>query len=111
VESPAFIDYAVSRFAAMREAAGKDIDIAIDFHGSIPPQTSKILIRELEPYQPMFIEEPVQAQNVDVMADIARGTYLPIAAGERLFTKWGFRSIWKNKRSVLCSQICVMQEA
>jgi len=107
VESPAFIDYAVSRFAAMREAAGKDIDIAIDFHGSIPPQTSKILIRELEPYQPMFIEEPVQAQNVDVMADIARGTYLPIAAGERLFTKWGFREyLEKQAISIVQPDLC-----
>ena len=88
IETPAFIDQVVERFAALREAAGKDIDIAIDFHGAVSPQTAMLLIKALEPFQPMFIEEPVQCQNVDVMAEIARKTHLPIATGERLFTKW-----------------------
>ena len=93
VETPAFIEYATARFAALREAGGPDVDIGIDFHGAISPQNAKLLIKALEPYQPMFIEEPVQCQNVDVMAEIARGTHLPIATGERIFTKWGFREI------------------
>ena len=93
IETPGFVDRAVEYMAAMREAVGKDIDIAVDFHGAISPQTSSLLIKALEPYQPMFIEEPVQAQNVDVLADLARKTYLPIATGERLFTKWGFREV------------------
>jgi galactonate dehydratase len=49
----------------------------------------------------MFIEEPVNCQNVEVLADIARGTYLPIATGERIFTKWGFREILE-KHAALC---------
>ena len=57
VENPAFIDHAVETFAAMREAGGPDFDIAIDFHGAISPQTAAILIKALEPYQPMFVEE------------------------------------------------------
>ena len=102
VETPAWIDTAVSRFAALREAVGKDIDIACDFHGSVSPQTAMVLIKALEPYQPMFIEEPIQAQNVDVMADIARKTHLPIATGERVFTKWGFRELLeKGAASIL----------
>jgi galactonate dehydratase len=107
VDNPAFIDYAIDRFAALREAAGTQIDIAIDFHGAIPPQTSKLLIKELEPYDPMFIEEPVQCQNVDVLADIARGTHLPIATGERIFTKWGFREILeKQAASIIQPDLC-----
>lgn len=107
VENPAFVQYAVERFAALREAAGSDIDIGIDFHGAISPQTAKLLIRGLEPYQPMFIEEPVQCQNVDIMADIARGTFLPIATGERIFTKWGFREILeKGAASILQPDLC-----
>jgi galactonate dehydratase len=51
----------------------------------------------LEPYQPLFIEEPVQCQNVDVLADLARKTHLPIATGERIFTKWGFREILEKR--------------
>jgi galactonate dehydratase len=49
----------------------------------------------------MFVEEPVQCQNVDVMAEIARGTHLPIATGERIFTKWGFREILEKGAAVV----------
>lgn len=102
VETKAFVDNVVREFASLREAGGPEVDIAIDFHGAIPPQTSKILIKALEPYQPMFIEEPVNCQNVDAMAEIARGTVLPIATGERIFTKWGFREILeKGAASIL----------
>ena len=93
VETPAAIAKSVEKFAELREAAGQDSDIGIDFHGAIPPQSAKVLIKALEPYQPMFIEEPCQAQNHEVMADIARSTHLPIATGERVFTKWGFREV------------------
>lgn len=97
IELPAFIDRAVATFAAMREAVGREIDIAIDFHGAISPQTSSLLIKALEPYQPLFIEEPVQCQNVDVLADLARKTHIPIATGERLFNKWGFRDVLERR--------------
>jgi len=93
VENPRWINHATDAFAGLREAGGNDVDIAIDFHGAIPPATAKLLIKALEPYSPMFIEEPCQAQNHDVMADIARSTHLPIATGERVFTKWGFREV------------------
>lgn len=102
IESPAFVDRVVERFAAMREAVGKEIDIAIDFHGAISPQTAGLLIKALEEFQPLFIEEPIQCQNVDVMADLARKTHIPIATGERIFTKWGFREILeKGAASIL----------
>lgn len=107
VENKAFVDRVAKRFAELREAAGDDCDIAIDFHGAISPQTAKLLIKALEPYQPMFIEEPVNCQEVDVMADIARGTHLPIATGERVFTKWGFREILEKKAaSILQPDLC-----
>lgn len=107
VASPKFIDEAVNRFAALREAGGRGVDIGIDFHGAISPQTAKLLIRELEPYQPLFIEEPVACQNVDLMAEIARGTPLPIATGERIFTKWGFREILeKGAATILQPDLC-----
>ena len=101
IESPAWVERAVAQFAAMREAVGKEIDIAIDFHGSVPPQTSALLIKALEPYQPMFVEEPVQCQNVDVLADLARKTHIPIATGERLFTKWGFREVLEKRAAAI----------
>ncbi len=107
VASKQFIDAAADAFAALREAGGKDVDIGIDFHGAITPPTAKLLIKALEPYQPMFIEEPVQCQNVDAMAEIARGTHLPIATGERIFTKWGFREILeKGAATILQPDLC-----
>lgn len=107
IASPKFIDEAVEAFAELRKAAGKDCDIGIDFHGAISPQNAKVLIKGLEPYQPMFIEEPVQCQYVDAMAEIARGTHLPIATGERIFTKWGFREILaKGAATILQPDLC-----
>ena len=76
IETPGFVEQVVERFAAMREAVGNEVDIAIDFHGAVSPQTAGLLIKALEPYQPMFIEEPVQCQNVDVLADLARKTHI-----------------------------------
>ena len=107
IASPGFIDKAVEHFALLRETAGNDADIGIDFHGAISPQNASLLINALEPYQPFFIEEPVNCQNVDVMAELARKTHIPIATGERIFTKWGFREILeKGAATILQPDLC-----
>ena len=107
IASPKFIRDAEERFALLREAAGDDADIGIDFHGAISPQNASLLIKALEPYQPLFIEEPVNCQNLDVMADLAKKTHIPIATGERIFTKWGFREILeKGAASILQPDLC-----
>jgi galactonate dehydratase len=107
VETPAQVQYAVERFAELRKAAGDDIDIAIDFHGKVSPALARVLIRGLEPYLPMFVEEPINCQNHDLMAEIARGTHLPIATGERVFTKWGFREVLeKRAATILQPDLC-----
>jgi galactonate dehydratase len=107
VETPAEVHYAAEKFAELRRAGGDDVDIAIDFHGAISPATAKLLIKAIEPYQPMFVEEPCQAQNHDVMAEIARGTHLAIATGERVFTKWGFREVLeKRAATILQPDLC-----
>jgi galactonate dehydratase len=107
IETPGEVKYAAERFAELRKAAGDDVDIGIDFHGAISPALAKLLIKALEPYQPMFIEEPCQCQNHEVMADIARGTHLPIATGERVYTKWGFREVLeKGAATVLQPDLC-----
>jgi galactonate dehydratase len=107
IESPAEVRYAADKFGELRKAAGEDADLAIDFHGAISPALARVLIKALEPYQPMFIEEPCQAQNHDIMAEIARGTHLPIATGERVFTKWGFREVLeKRAATVLQPDLC-----
>jgi galactonate dehydratase len=101
LETPAEVHYAAEKFGELRKAGGDDVDIAIDFHGAISPALAKVLIKALEPHNPMFIEEPCNAQNHDVMADIARSTHLPIATGERVFTKWGFREVLEKKAATI----------
>src|SRR6516225_8453880 len=101
LETPAEVRYAAEQFGELRKAVGDDADLAIDFHGAISPALAKVLIKALEPYSPMFIEEPVQCQNHDIMAEIARGTHLPIATGERVFTKWGFREVLEKKAAAI----------
>ncbi|MCK9251710.1 MAG: galactonate dehydratase [Eubacteriales bacterium] len=82
-----------ARFQAVREAIGPAVDLAIDFHGRVGPGTAQRLITMLEPFYPWFVEEAVLPENAAVMAQIARGTPVPLASGERLFTRWGFREL------------------
>jgi len=93
IESPQFVDAAVERVASLREALGQSVDIALDFHGRVGPALAIRLARAMEPYHPLFIEEPALPENVDAMAAVARSTSVPIATGERLFTKWAFREV------------------
>jgi galactonate dehydratase len=107
IESPAQVQQAVERFAALRREGGGDADIAIDFHGKVSPALAKLLIKGLEPHQPMFVEEPINCQDHSIMAEIARGTHLPIATGERVFTKWGFREVLeKGAATILQPDLC-----
>lgn len=107
VANPRFIEEAAETFADLRNAAGKDADIGIDFHGALTPQNAALLIHAIEPYQPYFIEEPINCQNVDGMVELAQQTHIPIATGERIFTKWGFREILeKGAASILQPDLC-----
>jgi galactonate dehydratase len=107
IETPAQIQQAVERFAALRREGGNDIDIGIDFHGKVSPALAKLLIKGLEPHMPMFVEEPINCQDHSLMAEIARGTHLPIATGERVFTKWGFREVLeKGAATILQPDLC-----
>jgi galactonate dehydratase len=107
IEGPKFIDEVVDNFKALRQKYGQGADIAIDFHGAVQPPTAALLVKALEPYNPFFYEEIVQALNVDVMAEIAKKTHIPIATGERIFTKWGFREILeKRAATILQPDIC-----
>jgi galactonate dehydratase len=95
------------RFAALRHKVGPGVDIGLDFHGAVQPPTAASLIKALEPYHPWFYEEIVQALNVDVMAELAKKTHIPIATGERIFTKWGFKEILeKRAATILQPDIC-----
>ncbi|MBQ6366598.1 MAG: galactonate dehydratase [Oscillospiraceae bacterium] len=97
----------IERFLKIRDHVGKAVDIAVDFHGRLSPAMSIRVLRELEPYYPLFVEEPVLPENVDEMVRVSRSTSIPIAAGERLFTKFGFRElIEKSAVSVVQPDLC-----
>jgi len=107
IDNMEMVDAVVERFAAVRERIGKKVDLAIDFHGRVSPAMSVRLLKELEPYYPLFVEEPVLPENVDEMVRVSRTTSIPIAAGERLFTKFGFRElIEKQAVSVVQPDLC-----
>jgi len=107
IANPRFIIEAADHFASLREVVGPDADIGIDYHGALTPQNAALLTKAIEEYQPFFIEEPINCQNVEGMADLARKTHIPIATGERIFTKWGFREILeKGAASILQPDLC-----
>ena len=97
IESAKHVNEAAERFKELREKMGDGVDIGIDFHGKVQPATAMLLVKALEPYNPWFYEEVVQCLNVDVMAEIAKKTHIPLATGERVFTKWGFREIIEKR--------------
>jgi galactonate dehydratase len=97
IDTLAALEDATARFAAVRAAIGKEMDLAIDFHGRVSPAMAIRLAQALEPYYPMFIEEPCLPENVDTMVRVARSTSIPIAAGERLFTRWGYREVLEKQ--------------
>ncbi|MEM7331698.1 MAG: galactonate dehydratase [Chloroflexota bacterium] len=101
VDTAVTVDKNIERFAQLREAVGYDVDLGIDFHGRVSPAMAVQLAKALEPYRPMFIEEPVLPENVDTMVTVARSTTIPIATGERLFTKWGFREVLEKQAAVI----------
>jgi len=87
------VDAVLERVAAIRESCGKYFGIAIDFHGRVHKPMAKVLAKKLEEFDPMFIEEPVLCENMEVFGEIAAACNVPIATGERLFTKYDFKRL------------------
>ncbi len=79
------------RFAHVREIIGEGVDLAIDFHGRVSPSLAPQLLRALEPYSPLFIEEPMLPLLPKRLAQLKNITTIPLAFGERLFSRWDFR--------------------
>ena len=88
------IDDAVERIASLRGAVGNKLDIAVDFHGRVHTPMAKVLIKAIEPYNPMFIEEPVLSEQLETMAQLRRNTHIPIATGERLYSRFDYKNLF-----------------
>jgi len=83
----------VETIGQVRDAVGPHIGIGVDFHGRVHRPMAKVLARELEPFRLMFIEEPVLSEHAEALKEIANHTSTPIALGERLYSRWDFKSI------------------
>jgi galactonate dehydratase len=93
IDSYEKVDEVVARLAAIREATGDVLGVGIDFHGRVHKPMAKVLAKELEPFRPMFLEEPVLPEHNEALRDIARHTHIPLATGERMFSRWDFKSV------------------
>jgi galactonate dehydratase len=93
IETHAKIKRAVDWMAMLREGLGPDIDIGVDFHAKTSPAVASILVKEVEPLNLLFIEEPCPPENVKAMARIARRSTTPIATGERLIASFSCREL------------------
>ncbi len=93
IDTPDKVKEAVERVRAVREFVGDHIGIGVDFHGRVSKSMAKRLVRELEPFGLMFIEEPVLPQNNEALREIARAGTTPIATGERMYTRWDFKDL------------------
>ncbi len=96
LDSHTKIDALLQRVAVIRKACGKDFGIAIDFHGRVHKPLAKVIAKELEPFHPMFIEEPLLSENFEGYRDIRNATTIPIATGERLFSRWDFKRVCES---------------
>ncbi|WP_394739428.1 galactonate dehydratase [Natronococcus roseus] len=96
IDNPRAVEDAVDRIAAVREAVGSEVDIGVDFHGRVSKPMVRRLARALEPYDPMFIEEPILPEHNDALADIRAATTIPIATGERMYSRWDFKEIFES---------------
>jgi galactonate dehydratase len=88
---------AAERVRATREAVGPDVDILIEGHGRLSPNMAIRMARLFEEFDPFFFEEPVPPENVDEMAKVAAAIQIPVAAGERLYTRWSFRELLEKQ--------------
>jgi galactonate dehydratase len=96
IDTPAAVQEACDRIAEVRDAVGDDVDIGVDFHGRASKSMAKRLAKALEPYDPMFIEEPVLSGHNDALPQIAQTTTIPIATGERMYSRWDFKEIFEQ---------------
>ncbi|QNM95705.1 galactonate dehydratase [Chitinimonas koreensis] len=93
VDSHRAIDAAVARVADIRAEFGAWIDFGLDFHGRVSVPMAATLLRELEPYRPLFVEEPVLAEQAEHYPRLAAKSHIPLAAGERMYSRFEFKRV------------------
>ncbi len=90
------IEAMLANVAAVRAAVGLTIGLGVDFHGVAHKGMAKVLARQLEPLHPLFIEEPVLPEHSEALREIAHSTSIPIATGERMYSRWDFKRVLQD---------------
>jgi galactonate dehydratase len=96
IDSPRAVQGVLDSVAAVREAVGPAVGIGVDFHGRVHRGMAKVLLRELEPLHPMFAEEVVLAENNHALPALQQYSTIPIATGERMYSRWDFRPVLES---------------
>ena len=95
------VDGILRQVFALREAVGTTMDLAFDFHGRVHLPMARVLLKEMEPLRPMFVEDAVVSAHVDAMADLQRATSITLCIGERLHSRYDFRAVFEKRAAGL----------
>jgi len=87
------VDQIVERIATIRDTFGSTIDFALDFHGRVSVPMAKVLLKELESFRPLFVEEPVLAEQAEHYAELGQSSSIILAAGERMYSRFEFKRV------------------
>jgi galactonate dehydratase len=97
VDTYAEVDKIVARLSELREAVGSSLDLAFDFHGRVHAPMARVLVRELEPLRPMFIEDPVAPGQLEALTALSATTSVPLAVGERMHSRAEFKALFEAR--------------
>lgn len=89
--------YAVSLIEAVRDAIGPDAELMLEMHGRFSPSTAVRIAREMAPFRPAWLEEPVPPENLKALAKVAAKVDTPIATGERIHDRIEFRELFESQ--------------
>jgi len=95
LDSPRAVSAAVAKVEKVRELLGDKVDFGLDFHGRVAAPMAKPLLRALEPVRPLFVEEPVLAEQAEYYPRLAASTSIPLAAGERMYSRFEFKRVFE----------------
>lgn len=101
VDTFAAVDTIVARVAELRDAVGSTMDLAIDFHGRVHKPMAKVLLKELEQFRPIFVEDPLVSAHIYDIAELSRFTTIPLAIGERIHTRAEFRNVLETRAAAI----------
>ena len=95
--SPAQFEEAIARVGAVRAAVGPDVDIMVETHGRLNLAMIRKLAEGIAEFKPMFLEEPCGPEYTKAMEKLSQETSVPLATGERLYARWGFRELFERE--------------